>query len=89
MPTPGCNRRLDHEVFHIRIEDLDQLQIEVSGLHAHPGHGRQGEVVYQDGYEDATHAGGGLLDANQEDRVETEQRQREGHEDAARRLSSQ
>ena len=85
-PTPCNNGGLDH---HVRIEDFDQFQVEVGSLHAHPGHGGHGKVVDQDGSNDASPAGGRLLDTGKEDQIQKEQGAAETNQDAAPLQGSQ
>ena len=45
--TPSHDAELEHVRGHVDVEDLDQGQVHVDSLQAHPGEGGQQEVVQE------------------------------------------
>ena len=81
--TPSHDAELEHVRGHVDVEDLDQGQVHVDSLQAHPGEGGQQEVVQGAGHAhtQAVHGPGGQPGVEQEHHIEGEQRQRQVDED--------
>lgn len=55
--TPADDAELEDVSAYVGVEDLDQSDVHVDGLQAHPGEGGQQEVVQQHGHGQAQPAG--------------------------------
>lgn len=70
--TPADDAELEDVSAYVGVEDLDQSDVHVDGLQAHPGEGGQQEVVQQHGHGQAQPAGvqAGQPSVQQEHHVE-------------------
>ena len=87
--TPGTQARLQHESGYGGIEDFDKHQVHVDGFHQHPGHRGQEEVVEEEADDDAARGRISTIDADDEDKVQTEKGEREVDQDLLRLLRSE
>lgn len=90
--TPSNDAELEDVSAYVGVEDLDQSDVHVNGLQAHPGEGGQQKVVQKDSRRRAqplVFDHGGKPPVQQEDNVEEQQRRAEVHQDLRWIISSQ
>ncbi|RUS90357.1 hypothetical protein EGW08_001852, partial [Elysia chlorotica] len=84
-------RALEDEVGEVGLEDEDEGQVHVEGLHSHPAQGGKQGVVQEHGH----HLAGGavaeavVVHARQVDQVREQQRRAQVHQDLGRVVSPQ